>query len=76
MTRVIAAGVVISTDDPAYSKATAELFESVDVYVAEQAKRQAKATGKVVESTSAAPGERRDVPVPPVKKPVIVVKDV
>jgi hypothetical protein len=62
MTRVVAAGSLVSTDDPAYTDATAELFEDVDVHVETQTKRRAAAAG--VEQTTAEPGEKRNVTSP------------
>lgn len=59
MTRVIAAGVLVSTDDAAYTAGTAEFFEDVDVHVETQAQRRAKASG--VEQATADPGEKRSV---------------
>lgn len=59
MIRVISAGQVISTDDPAYTKATAQHFEDVDLYVAEQTSRRNQAAG--IEEATAEPGEKRAV---------------
>lgn len=59
MIRVVSAGQVISTDDPAYTKDTAEHFEDVDVFVADQASKRKQAAG--VEEATAAPGEKRSV---------------
>ena len=59
MTRVVAAGQLVSTDDPAYSKGTAEHFEAVAFHVAEQESRRARASG--VESATAVPGEKRSL---------------
>ena len=63
MTRVVGAGELVSTDDPAYSDATADNFEDIEVYVEEQADRRAKAGGKAgkVEQATAEPGEKRAV---------------
>lgn len=62
MTRVIAAGSLVSTDDSAYSENTAEHFEDVDVHVETQTKRRARAAG--VEQATAEPGEKRNVTPP------------
>lgn len=57
--RVISAGAIVSTDDPAYTKSTAAHFEDVDVYVADQTTKRQQASG--VEQATAAPGEKRSV---------------
>ena len=62
MTRVIAAGSLVSTDDSAYTDATAEHFEDIDVHVEAQTKRREKAAG--VEQATAEPGEKRNVTPP------------
>lgn len=62
MTRAIAAGALVSTDDPAYTAGTAEYFEDVNLHVETQAKRREKASG--VEQTTAEPGEKRNVTAP------------
>lgn len=62
MTRVVAAGALVSTDDPAYTEGTAEHFEDVDVHVKAETKRRAKAAG--VEQATAEPGEKRNVTSP------------
>ncbi|MCT9932442.1 hypothetical protein N5079_19765 [Planotetraspora sp. A-T 1434] len=61
ITRVIAAGELVSTDDPVYSDATAEHFEDIEVHVDEQAGRRAAAEGRPVEQATAEPGEKRTV---------------
>jgi hypothetical protein len=62
MTRVIAAGALVSTDDAAYTAGTAEHFEDLDVHMEEQTKRRVKASG--VEQATAEPGEKRNVTAP------------
>ena len=62
MTRVVAAGALVSTDDAAYTADTAEFFEDVNVHVEAQAKRREKASG--VEQATAEPGEKRNVTPP------------
>lgn len=64
ITRVIAAGDLVSTDDAIYSKATREHFESVAAHVTQQAGRRAAAAGSGVEAATAAPGEVRDLTPP------------
>lgn len=64
ITRVIAAGDLVSTDDPAYSKATREHFDSVAAHVTQQAGRRAAASGGGAEQATAAPGEVRDLTPP------------
>lgn len=59
MIRVVSAGQIVSTSDPAYTKGTAEHFEDVDVYVAGQESKRRQAAG--VEEATAAPGEKRGV---------------
>ncbi|MEU1596201.1 hypothetical protein ABZ468_25915 [Streptomyces sp. NPDC005708] len=61
MIRVIAAGEIVSTDDPAYSKRTRDHFEDVGEFVAKQAAGRARAAGKGVEQATAGPGEKRDL---------------
>jgi hypothetical protein len=58
MLRVIAAGALVSTDDPAYTKGTADHFEDVGVHLATEKDTRARAAGKVEQAT-AAPGEKR-----------------
>lgn len=62
-TRVIAAGELVSTDDPAYTDDTAEHFEDIEVHTTEQAKRRARAAG-TVEDATADPGEKRTLTRP------------
>lgn len=62
MTRVISAGALVSTDDPAYTAGTAEHFEDVNLHVETETKRRAKAAG--VEQATADPGEKRNVTPP------------
>lgn len=62
MTRAIAAGALVSTDDPAYTAGTAEYFEDVNLHVETQTKRREKASG--VEQATAEPGEKRNVTAP------------
>jgi hypothetical protein len=62
MTRVVAAGSLVDTDDPAYSDTTAQHFEDVDLHVTEQQERRARASGAPVEQATAAPGEKRPAP--------------
>lgn len=57
--RVISAGAIVSTEDPAYTKSTAAHFEDVDVYVADQTTKRQQASG--VEQATAVPGEKRSV---------------
>jgi hypothetical protein len=59
MVRVVTAGAIVSTDDPAYTKGTAEHFEDIETYAADQAGKRRQAAG--VEDTSAAPGEKRSL---------------
>lgn len=75
--RVVVAGEVVSTDDPAYTKERAHMFDDVEVHVAESTKRRDAAEGKVsarvadaapVEQATAAPGEKRTVVRPAVKQ--------
>jgi hypothetical protein len=63
MTRVIAAGQLVSTDDPAYTKGTAAHFEDIETHVAAATVKRAAAAGKGsgVEQATAGPGEKRDV---------------
>ncbi|MGW1801540.1 hypothetical protein ACWCQN_37895 [Streptomyces sp. NPDC001984] len=64
MIRVVTAGALVSTDDPAYSKRTRDHFEDVDAFVAKQAEGRARAAGKGVEQATAGPGEKRDLTSP------------
>ncbi|HEX3778434.1 MAG TPA: hypothetical protein VHX38_02120 [Pseudonocardiaceae bacterium] len=59
MIRVVSAGQIVSTSDPAYTKGTAEHFEDVDVYVAGQESKRRQAAG--VEEATSVPGEKRSV---------------
>ncbi|MER5601514.1 hypothetical protein [Streptomyces sp. NPDC002265] len=68
ITRVIAAGELVSTDDPAYSRETRIHFEDVAVHVGQQAGRRASASGAVVEQATANPGEARTL-TPPAPDP-------
>lgn len=58
MLRVVAAGSLVSTDDPAYTKSTAGHFEDVDVHVDAESKTRERAAGRV-EKATAEPGEKR-----------------
>ena len=58
MLRVVPAGALVSTDDPAYSKSTAEHFEDVATHVTAEKKTRDRAAGKV-EKATAEPGEKR-----------------
>jgi hypothetical protein len=59
ITRVVAAGELVSTEDPAYSKATRGHFEDVAVHVGQQTERRAAAGG----------GQPPTVPEPPGAEP-------
>lgn len=61
MTRVVPAGELVSTDDPAYTADRAEHFEDIAVHVEAQAGQRARAAGETVEAATAAPGEKRSV---------------
>ncbi|MGD6761356.1 hypothetical protein ACOKM5_20695 [Streptomyces sp. BH097] len=64
ITRVIAAGALVSTDDPAYTRGTRAHFDDVTVHVDTETSRRAAAAGGPVEEATAAPGELRDLTPP------------
>jgi hypothetical protein len=64
ITRVVSAGELVSTDDPAYSRATRIHFEDVALHVGQQADRRARASGAAVEQATADPGEPRSLTPP------------
>jgi hypothetical protein len=68
ITRVISAGELVSTDDPAYSRGTRIHFEDVALHVGQQAGRRARASGVAVEQATADPGEPRSL-TPPAPDP-------
>lgn len=73
--RVVAAGAIISTDDPAYRKEWDDMFEDVDVHVAHTTKLRERAEGKApVEQATAAPGEKREAVRPTVARQVPATK--
>lgn len=69
ITRVISAGELVSTDDPAYSRATRIHFEDVALHVGQQAGRRARASGAAVEQATADPGEPRSLTPPAASSP-------
>ncbi|MHB9862185.1 hypothetical protein [Streptomyces sp. YIM S03343] len=64
ITRVIAAGDLVTTDDPVYNRGTRIHFEDVAVHVGQQAARRAAVAGAVVERATADPGEPRTLTPP------------
>ncbi|MCX5201049.1 hypothetical protein OG897_06180 [Streptomyces sp. NBC_00237] len=62
ITRVIAAGELISTDDAIYNRDTRAHFEDVATHVDRQAER--RASGASVELATAEPGEPRSLTPP------------
>lgn len=82
LTRVIGAGQLVSTDDPVYTKATADHFEDIATHIATATARRAAAAGNPVsvEQATAGPGEKRSL-TPPAEPTVFdpssaTVKDV
>lgn len=67
--RVVSAGELVSTDDPAYTKHTKGQFEDLATHVGQQTAGRAAAAGKPVERASADPGEPRDLTPPAVTGP-------
>lgn len=57
VTRVVTAGTLVSTDDPLYTRGTAQHFDDIDDFMTESTDRRNRATG--VEEATAAPGEKR-----------------
>lgn len=58
LTRVVPAGAVLSTDDPAYNRGTASHFEDLETHVTQETAGRDRAVGRVEEAT-AEPGVRR-----------------
>jgi hypothetical protein len=65
ITRVIAVGTLVATDDPVYTRSTAAHFEDIEAHVTARADRLAAAgKGAKAEQATADPGEARSVTPP------------